>query len=577
MVRFEGGWHRFQGILLAGGPVAVVCWLSVFTFADGDERNPRRVFNDDAQFLFEMPEAKATEFVRSWLDKEMAAVPFTTYVFLAATPDICTFESQAGETAGDRFDANYRHGWVKGIRHLRSEGTDALRVVTEHMHAHGKEVLAAIRMGDTHHSSINPANAMCPQFAIDNPQFVIVQPDGRTNETALDYSYAEVREHRLGIMREIVEQYDVDGLELNFVRWAKHFPRDQGREKAVIMTSFIGEIKAMLQDVASSKGRQSFTLGVRVPESLDACWLAGVDVETWVKQKWVDYIVVSTWNNTDPQLGVEQFARFAQPAKVDVIVTMGNMIGCIDSSPPIILDRPVAMSAKHAKNYQGMLLNASEARGAAANFFAWGADSISFWNVGIQFGARVTAAPAQQKRITQWTQAVSSLDSIYAGPRTYRYLPMGKGMSTRKPPVRNYPWSDEGRSPLGHVNSPVLEFPATSQHQKKVFPFRMADGRHGESLRGLMTFWIYRLESPRQMSIAINDESLAAEAMRVSKVGLRRGGVDGYRFEINLSECPKLKGNNELALTLETPNVSKAHPYLEELEVIVTAVQRGDE
>ena len=576
MIKVEGGWHRFQRILLVGRLVVLACGLSLFTFADGVEGKPRRVFNDDAQFLFEMPEKNATEFVRSWLDKEMAAVPFSTFVFLAATPDICTYESQAGETAGNRFDANYRHGWVNGIRHLRAEGTDALRVVTEHMHAHGKEVLAAIRMGDTHHSSINPANAMCPQFTIDNPQFVIVQPDGRTNETALDYSYAGVREHRLGIMREIVEQYDVDGLELNFVRWAKHFPRDQGREKAVIMTSFIGEVKAMLQDVATSKRRQSFTLGVRVPESLDACWLAGVDVETWVKQKWVDYIVVSTWNNTDPQLRVDQFARFAHPANVDLIVTMGNMIGCIDSSPPFILDRPVAMSAKHAKNYQGMLLNASEARGAAANFFAWGADSISFWNVGIQFGAAVTAAPEQQKRIAQWAQAVSSLEAIYAGPRTYRYLPMGKGISSRKPPVRNYPWSDEGRSPLGHVNSPVLEFPATSQHRQKVFPFRMADGRYGERLTGRMTFWIYRLESPRQMSMAINDIPLSAEAMRVIKSGLRRGGVEGYRFEINLAECPKLRGNNELVLTLEAPNVSETHPYIEELEVVVTAVQQVD-
>ena len=67
------------------------------------------------------------------------------------------------------------------------------------MRAKGKEVLAAIRMNDTHHRSLDPGNPLCPQFAIDHPQFVIKQPDSRTNETALDYSHAEVREHRLGI------------------------------------------------------------------------------------------------------------------------------------------------------------------------------------------------------------------------------------------------------------------------------------------------------------------------------------------------------------------------------------------
>ena len=263
-------------------------------------REPRVVFNDDAQMLMETPRRGATKFVNAWLDREIDAVPFSTFVFLAATPDVCTFDSQQGETYGDRFGADFSKGWSPGIRALREEGTDALKVVTEHMRARGKEVLAAIRMSDTHHTQIGPTHPLCPQFAIDHRHYVIKQPDGRTNETALDYSYPEVREHRLNIMREIAEEYDVDGLELNFVRWAKHFPRDKGREKASIMTDYIGEIRKVLERAAKNRSRERLTLGVRVPESIDACWLAGVDIETWVKRGWIDYVVISTWNNTDP-------------------------------------------------------------------------------------------------------------------------------------------------------------------------------------------------------------------------------------------------------------------------------------
>ena len=54
--------------------------------------------------------------------------------------------------------------------------------------------------------------------------------------------------------------------------------------------------------------------------------------------------------------------------------------------------------------------------------------------------------------------------------------------ASRKPPARNYPWYDEGRSPLGHVNSPVLIFDADHAGERLVFPFRMADGRNGEKL-----------------------------------------------------------------------------------------------
>jgi hypothetical protein len=520
--------------------------------------------------LSEAPLEETTEFVKRWLDKEVAAVPFSTYVFLAATPDICTYESEAGEPYGRRFGPGYSQGWARGMRGLRQEGTDVLKVVTGHLHAKEKEVLAAIRMSDTHHRRLSRDNPLCPQFAIENPQFVIEQPDGRTNETALDYSHPEVREHRLGIMREIVEGYGVDGLELNFVRWAKHFPRDKGREKAPIMTAYVGKIRAMLEAAASTRKRGRLTLGVRVPESIDACWLAGIDVETWVRKGWIDYIVISTWNNTDPQLRVDEFARFAKPAGVDTIVVMGNMIGTIYNGPPKILDRPVAMSAKHkTESYLGMLITEPEARAAAANYYAWGADSISFWNVGIHFGTEATAAPEQQARIARWTQAVRSKESVLAGPRTYRYLPMGKGMSSRKPPLRNYPWYDEGRSPLGHVNSPVLTFDRDHLRKRLVFPFRMADGRKGEKLNGLLTFWVYHLAESDEMVVDINGRRVNSAAIKRSPAGKRRGGLPGQRFEISLADCPRFRGDNELGLTLESTAAGKHPPYMEELEVVV--------
>lgn len=559
-------------------PFAYLAALAL-TFASparGAESERLVVFNDDAQVLSEASERGTSAFVRDWLDRESEAVPFTTLVFLAATPDVCTFDSKAGEVYGARFGPKYDKNWAPAIRGLRDEGTDALHLVTEHMHKKGKKVLAAIRMSDTHHRSLDRNNPLCPQFAIDHPEYVIKQPDGRTNETALDYSYSDVRQHRMAIMREIAEQYDVDGLELNFVRWAKHFPRDKGREKAPVMTEYTGQVRRMLDEAAkkrglgdASLGPRRLMLGVRVPESLHACWLAGVDIETWVKNGWIDYVVISTWNNTDPQLPVEEFARFAKPAGVDTIVVMGNMIGAIWSGPPRILDRPVAMSAKHADGYVGMLLTEAEARGAAANYYAWGADSISFWNVGIHFGRAKTAAPEQRERIARWTQAVQDVKSVYAGSRTYRYLPMGKGISSRKPPLRNYPWYDEGRSPLGQPNSPVLEFTSNTIGKRLVFPFRMADGRNGEPLTGRLRFWVYHLNPNDELHVDINGKPIDRERIRRFPAGKLRGGLPGMRFEVDLADCSSFVGDNKLGLTLKTVAERQEVPYMEELEITV--------
>lgn len=535
------------------------------------QSTPRTVFNDDAQMLMEAPAKGATKFVQQWLDREVAAVNFSTFVFLAATPDVCTYDTQVGETYGDRFGPNYRGSWTPGIRALRREGTDALKVVTSHMHRKGKEVLAAIRMSDTHHREISAESPLCSLFAVKNPQFVIRQPDQRTNETALDYSYPQVRAHRLAIMKEVVEEYDVDGLELNFVRWAKHFPRNKGREKADILTRYIETIHKMMATAAGKRGRKPLTLGVRIPESIEACWRAGVDIETWVKRGWVDYVVLSTWNNTDPNMPVGEFTRFTKPAGVDTIVVMGNMIGCIYDGPPKILDRPVAMSAKHkSESYLAMLLTAAEARGAAANYYAAGADSISFWNVGIHFGGEATATPEQRKRIADWTQAVITPERVYQGPRTYRFLPMGKGISTRKPPLRNYPWYDEGFSPLGHKNSPVLTFPDDQLGKRQVFPFQMADGRDGKPLTGKLTLWVYHLNRQDQLTIDINGKVVAAEDIRRQQVGKRRGGLPGERLEISLADCPPFRGQNQLGLTLKKlVGQHQAPPYTEELEIHV--------
>jgi hypothetical protein len=558
--------HYFRHVL-----ILLTCLLALPTLATA-QPTPRTVFNDDAQVLKETPAKGATKFVEQWLDREVAAVKFSTFVFLATTPDLCTYDTRVGETYGDRFGPDYREGLAAGIRGLRSEGTDALNVVTRHMHAKGKEVLAAIRMSDTHHRQISRKVPLCPLFAVKNPHFVIQQPDQRTNETALDYSHPEVRAHRLAIMQEIVEKYEVDGLELNFVRWAKHFPRDKGREKAPIMTQFVGKIHKMMATAARKRGRKPLTLGARIPESLEACWRAGVDIETWVKRGWIDYVVLSTWNNTDPNLPVGEFTRFTKPAGVDTIVVMGNMIGCIYDGPPKILDRPIAMSAKHkSDSYQAMLLTAAEARGAAANYYAAGADSISFWNVGIHFGGEATAAPEQRKRIARWTQAVISPERIYQGPRTYRYLPMGKGISARKPPVRNYPWYDEGFSPLGQKNSPILTFSDEQLGKRLVFPFQMADGRDGKPLQGKLTCWVYHLNGQDQLAVDINGKTVAAKHILRQAVGQRRGGLPGQRLEISLADCPPFRGQNQLGMTLtKLSGQHKQPPYTEELEITVS-------
>jgi len=555
--------------------------------SEGSSTNPRHrgltsvgrtVYHDDSQSLAEAPLDQTGKFLREFLEREISHVPITTFCYMVATPDICLFESRMGEVYGDRLSPKQRRqrleagkpGYIKGIEGLRSEGTDILRLVCDVLRPRGLEVLATIRMNDTHHMSLDPEDPACARFALENPQYVIRQPDGRTNETALDYSYEEVREHRLAIMREIVEDYDVNGLELNFNRWAKHFPRHEGREKAHIMTDFVRTIRELLDEAAPKKGREHLTLGAHVPETLRECWMAGLDPRTWVHEGWVDYLTVAPFNETDPQLKVEEFSSFTRGTKCDLLVSMGDMMGGVWGGPPRITGRGLA---QFRECYAGMLLTEEEARAAALNYYTWGAEGISFWNISCNMGAYGKwGGPQQRERIWGWMNAVASPGQARKLPRRYHYLPLYKGMAGRSPPVRNYAWYGEGQSPTGVFKTQVLRFSGESIGIRKAYRFRMADGRRGERLRGLLRFRIFHIDPGEIVTVDINGEVIRRDDLRRTRLNVEEVGLPGESFQVELERCPPFRGDNELGLAFQTGYAATKKAYMEELEVLVVEV-----
>lgn len=565
--------HKRASFLIAFSAIAFALFPALptmhFTYGKPPKvlKSGRRIiFNDDAQVLIETPSTGSSKFVNAWLDRESDAIPFNTFVFQAALPDVCNYETKVGEVNGDRFGKEYNERHARGIRGLRAEGTDVLRIVTKNMHAKGIEVLAAVRMNDTHFFSLDPENPLVSQFILDHPQYIIQQPDGRKNETALDYSHPEVRAHRLAIMREIVEEYDVDGLELNFVRWPKFFPRDQGHEKAPILVKYLNEIREMLDKAAKKRGRDRLTLGVRVPESIHTCWLTGIDIESWINSGCLDYLVVCTYNNTDPQVPVEQFTKLTKPVGLETLVSMGKLMSPGHNGPPIIKNR-VHMIPGRRNGYNAMTLTPEEARAAAANYYASGADGISLWNVCTNYGKRAT--PTERQWIREWTSAVINPKQISKGPRTYHYLPLGKGSSKYATSHYSFPWFNEGHSVLGEPNSPVLKF--SNGSQRMIMSFRMADGSQVEPLQGLVRFWIYHITDQDELTIDINGHPIPVNHVKQFKANQYRGGLPGQRIEIDLAHCPPFVGDNQLGIRLKQNGKRDEIPYMEELIVQVNS------
>ena len=539
---------------------------------DGKRRRTA-VYNDDGGGIKMGAEGDPVAGLHVYVDRVLDRIRLDSFALSVAEPDIMFCLSEAGETVGRRF-ANlddikdpHMRGIAKSIAALEKQGTDSLTVIADRVHERGVEFLAEMRMGDTHVCQPDPADAFCPQITIDHPEWIIRRSDAlpeHIEETALDYSFPEVRAHRLAILRELAHRPEVDGLELNFIRWGKHFVREEAPDKAPIMTEFVNQVIEILAEAASTRGREHLALGARVPSTLEECRDAGLDPRAWVDRGWLNYLAVSDYNYSDPQIRMEPFASFTRGTDCALLVQMGDMIGGVWQGKPSLKDRDRGLSIM-MDNYHGLLNTDAEARAAALNAYADGADGVTFWNIcnNMADGAK-WGGPDHRARVLSWMNAVSSPKAAQSGPRHYHFLPMWKWLET---PHRNYAVNRQHHSPTGNTNCQILTFGPDRTGSRQAYHFLMADGRDG-ACEGTMRFQIFYLEPSDEIALDINGRAVPADAVRRE----HRPSTDppATWFELSLRDGPALQFDNELGITPGPLSERSNPPYMEELEVFVS-------
>jgi hypothetical protein len=168
-----------------------------------------------------------------------------------------------------------------GLQKWLREGIDIIRVAVDETHKRRKEAFYVYRLNGVDWEDgkawyLSPLKKKYPEWLV-----------GYT----WNFAVPEVRTHKLAILRELAENYDFDGIDIDFSRRPPHLPVGHQWENREALTDFMRQVRRMFKDVAHKRGRP-LLLAARLPETIAGCHYDGIDIEMWTREDLLDIIGV---------------------------------------------------------------------------------------------------------------------------------------------------------------------------------------------------------------------------------------------------------------------------------------------
>jgi hypothetical protein len=228
--------------------------------------------------------------------------------------------------------ANPKEGWPllgrRMSRNLERFGTDTLdqvRTVLDRARLRGMEAFLSFRMNELHDVD-KPESPLLGEFWKAHPEWRVGGYAGWGKE-ALNYAVPEVRAYFLALVKEALLRYDMDGFELDLMRWPHYFPLrpDSMSHYAGILTELVGQVRSVVDSLSHARGHR-ILLTARVPSSLKGCAYMGADPATWCAKGYVDFLAIAPFLSTENDINASEFKAVC--GKVPIYTaqefTMGN-------------------------------------------------------------------------------------------------------------------------------------------------------------------------------------------------------------------------------------------------------------
>jgi hypothetical protein len=274
--------------------------------AEAAHRQRRIIFdNDGNEVVYYCEQATAKEF----LDKRttnLAGTQVDTIVYCTFSSGFSMFthRTKVGEvftTMAEGFSRNKTKAFI-------DQGTDPLEIVVDFCRDNDIEVLWSMRMNDIHDSwNAWYSPYLFPQLKKDHPEYLLGDKQTRTVNgrwSGVDYARPEIRDLAFQFIQEVCQDYDVDGVLMDFFRHPAYFRSHvQGgvatQENLDAMTDLVRRIRTMADAEALKKGHP-ILVTMRVPDSVEYCKAIGLDIERWLDERLIDWFSGSGYFRLNP-------------------------------------------------------------------------------------------------------------------------------------------------------------------------------------------------------------------------------------------------------------------------------------
>ncbi len=277
----------------------------------------------------------------------------------------------------------------KRMKSLAESGIDVYEVWIDLLRRHQISPWISIRMNDVHDAHNENSHMHCDLWR-EHPEFrVAPYRKGNWFAQQLDYGRPEVRDYMMRLVDELLERYDSDGLELDWMRFCRVFQYGHEVENRHILTDFIQTVREKTRQAAERRGHP-VKIAVRVQMDPRDAYNVGFDVEEWCRRGLVDIVIPAPFfDNNWEQCPIREWRRIVGK---DVLIAP-----CLDTS------------YKPYRNFDRTCNSAFE-NAVATCYLAQGADRIYLFN---HFGNQHNTM-----------QTLGALDIASAGVR--RHMPLYK-------------------------------------------------------------------------------------------------------------------------------------------------------